>query len=1505
MHIISKSRLVTVLTILIIAAFGGKAGTAHAQEVYMGPDYSSCYSYTGLGYTTPTISVNLKTSGGQTSTITIPNQNPPSILQSMAFQQNTNCGWEWNGFADIWNGIYLTSYSSQYGLNFKTSTGTTIPYVNSPFTYTFDSSEYYPGYGSYASLGGWYYEGLSDMGYSATTEDAVINNIASTGKFNNQVVDAGGDTYGDFANVSAPATNCVALSGTGPKKIVFMRGSATNSNTSDFLVWANTTINSGFATIDPYKSYLSQFSFYADLKKTDESNIPRSSGNGSIQAGSVNVFNSSSASYVKSQSSCGGGASVYIMFFGDSTVYPLITADNVSFVDPLIFKTLSFGTTGNVGFPDTVVHEVSHAIAFLGDEYIQGTTFSGAIGDENCVHNPYLQFKNDGDGRLYAGIVPGDSNAGQPFYGGCTVYSDSHGDLYRPSNISIMNSKSNYFPKFNVISCGYVVSAILGEPVDKAHAQTHWPTCYNNMDTRKAEVPPVAPAPVVNTVTPTGTNTFNAAGSSFTPTGNSVKLTPTTSGMAPSSVLPANSYSGFQLFKDFFQKLIPQAHGQTNFYEIDGLSSDGSGLNFTVPSTTPDGTYTVSVSGFNSPWTATTQTITVSGNGSGNPTTANGGYLGSGASGGTGTGTTCSSGYVLSGSTCVLSGGTTSGNTVAGTPVPSVAATAAIKYTYYNEPFTGCLSGEVSVENPGSPGQYFCQHATTTYSCPSGYVVSGSTCNPTPAYTCPSGYTLNGATCIVTPAAGSLPTSILATVGCVGGSFYTLSLPGSTSPYNNNTPYYHCVYVSGATGLWTDYGRATNICPAGYLTGLPTYNNLDAYNGTALCKPVVTPTSLTGVAGTGVNGISVGKVSLSWSNPTYALTASNVLVEASSNNGAYSVIATLSGSANSYIDTGIPLSTNRKYQIRVLFSNGAYGSYSNSINVTTPSVNYFPSPVLSLIQNWATGTTKPELQGIENLYYLLPDMSAYTSSPARVSVERSVSSSTGFIEVGTSDDFSLDSKGKWTSNQSGWAMPANGRFGVGYYFYTDTNTPSAATIYYRLRFRFADGTYSPYSSIVSAAPATPKAPVLKISTKAETSLGLSWTNNKQINNGNPSFTITPIPSIVLASTTRKYTVTDLIPSTQYCYTVNLVYNPANITPSTQVCATTDKSVAPSGFSAKASGQTIALKWKDAGNVSLERSISKTTGFIAVITSSSTSYTDNAGLAPSTIYYYRLRKVYSDGSFGTYSNVVNAKTAVVTASANITTPDTTVQSKSDTTTTAGKTTGTTVTQTTAPSSASVFPTTSTSCPSGYVKYNGACKNLASTIPLNTTYSCPTGYTLNSTTKMCDLPTPAATTTDVSVPQTTIPPTTAAIPTNIAPATIQAPIPATVTYTCSSGYVLNGSQCTLTTTIPATAKTSCPTGYVKLNNTCKNLKGTIDLITSYSCSSGYSLNVDGTTCSTSSVTVPATATYSCPTESILDNATKTCTQSTSAAFATSTTTASVFDSITHWFGWFFGW
>ena len=302
MHIPIKARWVIVLTVLIIMAFGGQAREAHAR------DFSDCYSYGGLGYTTPTVSVNLRTSSGQASTISIPNQSTPSILQMMVFAANTNCGSYVYGF----NGQSAPAvimmydfgsygYTYNYSLNFVTSSGSTIPFNGSPWGFYPDSSAAYltdssTGYVNWEEMFDiWYYtgytgyNGLNDMGYSVSTEDAVINNIASTGNFTNQVT----VPSGSFATVSAPATNCAQLSGTGGTKVVFMRDPNYYPSVSDFIVQA-IALRDEFLTEYPYNNNPSAYSFYLDLRKQTN---PNTSGSAILQPNN----------YSYGGSSCSGG----------------------------------------------------------------------------------------------------------------------------------------------------------------------------------------------------------------------------------------------------------------------------------------------------------------------------------------------------------------------------------------------------------------------------------------------------------------------------------------------------------------------------------------------------------------------------------------------------------------------------------------------------------------------------------------------------------------------------------------------------------------------------------------------------------------------------------------------------------------------------------------------------------------------------------------------------------------------------------------------------------------------------------------------------------------------------------------------------------------------------------------------------------------------------------------------------------------------------------------------
>lgn len=94
-------------------------------------------------------------------------------------------------------------------------------------------------------------------------------------------------------------------------------------------------------------------------------------------------------------------------------------------------------------------------------------------------------------------------------------------------------------------------------------------------------------------------------------------------------------------------------------------------------------------------------------------------------------------------------------------------------------------------------------------------------------------------------------------------------------------------------------------------------------------------------------------------------------------------------------------------------------------------------------------------------------------------------------------------------------------------------------------------------------------------------------------------------------------------------------------------------------------------------------------------------------------------------------------------------------------------------------------------------------------------------------------------------------------------------ATVSYTCSTGYVLTGSSCTATTMTPSTPITiySCPSGSTLSGTNCLNNTSPATPTTVYSCPSGDTLS--GGSCLISAVTTPTITgtTYTCPSGAVL--------------------------------------
>lgn len=204
----------------------------------------------------------------------------------------------------------------------------------------------------------------------------------------------------------------------------------------------------------------------------------------------------------------------------------------------------------------------------------------------------------------------------------------------------------------------------------------------------------------------------------------------------------------------------------------------------------------------------------------------------------------CPSGYTRNGSTCSK---TVSTSATASTSYGGWVNQGTKYYTSSSQSYTGdtsklVLQGAISGATCGSPcGNkgiwykyiYYTRSKNTTYSCPSGYSRSGSTCYKTTSvaatastsYSCPNGGTRNGSTCTLTATATSNTT-----YSCPSG--YTRNGSTCTKTYNasysSGSSYYTCPNGGTLSGTKctitidaTEHtGESTYTCPSGY-----TYNS--------------------------------------------------------------------------------------------------------------------------------------------------------------------------------------------------------------------------------------------------------------------------------------------------------------------------------------------------------------------------------------------------------------------------------------------------------------------------------------------------------------------------------------------------------------------------------------------------------------------------------------------------------------------------------------------------------
>ncbi len=761
------------------------------------------------------------------------------------------------------------------------------------------------------------------------TEDAVINAVAQTGTFKNKISNLDTGLYAQSATVSVPATNCVPLGGNGPIKVVFARGESWNSTVSDFVSKSLNVINNGYGKIDPFKKYFSQFSFYADLKK-----YPDALGVGVQGIVPVVIQSDGTKSAFSAVTSCAalGHIDTTIFFESDTldgnSAFAYLGTGNVFYNIYAANQTNLIGRFSAGSGLDrasteagVIIHEVGHAFAGLLDEYVSqtqnnkdnlltGVNNPRILTTENCSTYPARDFRNPADGRLYGAYL----DKGCEYLVAQLQSGQKHPlPYYRPAVRSIMssgdlttNTDTIWVPKFNIISCGYIIAAIKNQSLSQANAGSHWAECAGLDTAGKTEIPPVTVAPTVNSVTPVSgaANTFNISGPTVP---GYIKLNPAPSAFVPGSNNGANVYTGIQMWKEFFKKFIPIVHGQTvsASYEIDTVTSvNASTISFTVPSYVPDGTYTVSVSNPNSPWTDTPYTITVSGNGTGDPTTAIGtsGTIGDttpingGSTGPTVPSYTCPTGYTLqSGNTCYK-------------------APTAATLSYY------CPSGGTYIYGTlnGVVGHYcntgYSQYNATSYNtCPSGATLSGTQCsyatvNATPICST-SGYTLNSTK-----------------TACVLSSVSGITCPSGYTLQTNNT----CTTTAAVTKVITNAdGTKYYVCSIGYVLD-PVYVNNQLSGGT--CVKTV---DAKGVITVSITDVATTSIRITW---TDAMNKSPYTIRTAV--GSTNIVATVS--SKEYTQTNLVPGTSHCYV--VYDSTGT--NYSNALCRTTVPISV-QTPVLS------------------------------------------------------------------------------------------------------------------------------------------------------------------------------------------------------------------------------------------------------------------------------------------------------------------------------------------------------------------------------------------------------------------------------------------------------------------------------------------------------------------------------------------------------------------------------
>ena len=351
---------------------------------------------------------------------------------------------------------------------------------------------------------------------------------------------------------------------------------------------------------------------------------------------------------------------------------------------------------------------------------------------------------------------------------------------------------------------------------------------------------------------------------------------------------------------------------------------------------------------------------------------------------------------------------------------------------------------------------------------------------------------------------------------------------------------------------------------------------------------------------------SQGRPTLKWKAVSGA--AKYEVYRARSKDGDYIKYSTVTGTSytnTSYIENG----NTYYYKVRALKSDGTAGAWSSIVAVTYKQT--LPAP---------TVTGGNDAQGRPTLKW-----NAVTGA-AKYEVYRARSKDGDYIKYSTVTGTS----------------------------YTNPSyIENGNTYYYKVRALKSDGTAGAWSSIVSvtyraASTGTLSAPAVTGGNDSQGRPTLKW---KAVTGAAKyeiyrSYSRDGSYSKYSTQTSTAYTNSSYLTSgTTYYYKVRALDANGNAGPYSAVVSVTCrlKLSAPSVTGGKDSQGRPTLKWNavtGAAKYEVYRSTSRSGTYTKYSTQTSTSYTNSSYLTSGTTYYYKVRTLGSDGSYGPYSSVVS-------------------------------------------------------------------------------------------------------------------------------------------------------------------------------------------------------------------------------------------------------------------------